>query len=366
MTRRLPALLLCCLLALSVGLAACGGGDEDVDELLAQTFGGEGDDVKSGRLAANLRINAQGLENLQGPIALRLNGPFQSTKAGELPRFDFGVAVEAGGQALQVGAVSTGDKGFVRFQDQAYAVGDELFKQFKDGYAEQAKCNQEKGSGGVSFRTLGIDPRRWLRDSSREGTEEVGGAETIHISSAIDVPKFLEDVNRVLGRADLRQEDPCAEKTDAQPEQTPTRKLSAEDRKLIGEAVKDARIDVWTGEEDKILRRLNVTLKFDVPEERRKKANGLTSGDVRFDLTIGRVNEDQAIKAPADTQPLETLLERFGGQIPGLGGAGAGAQDGAGAAPEASGSSSSKYQQCLADAGQDVTKLQACADLVGS
>ncbi len=375
---RMPLLLLV-LLACTLGFAACGGDDdEDVTQLLSETFGSGGEDVKSGRLDANLRLNAQGLAQLAGPVSVRLAGPFQSTEPTELPRFDFNLAFSAQGQNLEAGAVSTGDKGFLRFQDQAYAVGDDLFRQFREGYAEQAKCTEEQGGdGGVTFSALGIDPRRWLRDPRKVGEEEVGGADTVHIAASIDVARFLEDINRVLSRADLRQQqaDPCNEQQGNQPERQPGRQLSPEERRQIAEAIKDARLDVWTGKDDSILRRLNVALRFEVPEEGQANAQGLQSGDVRFDLTLGAVNDDQQIEAPADAQPLEQLAQRFGGQVPGLGGAGAGAGGAppaegtpapSGGTPAPGGQGSSEYLECVNQAGEDVKKLQACADKIGT
>ena len=365
---RLPLVLLV-LLACLVGLSACGGDDdEDVTTLLAQTFGGEADDVRSGRLDLNVRLNAKGLAQLQGPVSVRLSGPFESTKPRELPRFDFSLALSAQDQNIQAGAVSTGDKGFLRFQDQAYDIGEDLLKQFRDGYAEQAKCTEEQGDkgGGVSFRSLGVDPRRWLRDAERVGEEEVGGADTIHIASGIDVPRFLEDINRVLSRTDVqqRQADPCNTEQGDRPAPQ-SRQLSEADRKQIAEAIKDARLDVWTGKDDKIMRRMNVELRFDVPQERRRNARGLQSGDIRFDLTLGGVNEEQRISAPADAQPLEQLTQRFGGQVPGLGGGASGGTAPGAGTPAPTGEGSSEYMQCVNAAGEDIKKLQACADRVG-
>ena len=372
MSRSLVCLL---LLASLLAFSACGGDDdEDVSTLLSQTFGGGGEDVKSGRLDLSFKLNAQGLQNVNGPVSVRLSGPFASTEQAELPRFDFTLGFDAAGQNIAAGAVSTGDKGFLRFQDQAYAVGEDLFKQFRDGYAEQAKCAEQSGAkgGGVSFKSLGIDPNRWLRDAKKVGDEELGGAETVRISAGIDVPKFLDDVNRVLGRTDLQQQqDPCAEQQDQpQPGSQPSRRLTENQRKQIAEAVKDARMEVWTGKDDRILRRMNIALRFDVPEGTRRNSQGLESGDVRFDLALGGVNEEQAIKAPAGAKPLDELIARFGGQVPGLGGAAApgGAAPGGAAAPEQAppaGEQSSEYLTCVNEAGQDVKKLQACAELIG-
>ena len=337
------------------------GGDEPVDEVLAQTFG-EDKSIKSGRLEVGVRVDENVVPNLRGAVGLRLSGPFSSTEPDQLPRFDFEVGIDASGQRLTAGAVSTGDKGFLRFQGQAYAVGDELFEQFRSGYAEQAKCSEDKEEG-VSFSTIGVDPRRWLQDPRKEGTEEVGGTTTIHIASGIDVPRFVEDLNRILGRTDVQQ-DPCAEEdAEAQPEPS-SRQLTEEQRRQIIEAVQDARVDIWTGEEDKTLRRLNVDLRLDAPGDQAK------AGRVQLDLLLGALNEDQEITAPEGARPLDELVAGLGGQqLPGLGGGGGQEQQqqpeaGAEAAPP-SGGQSSEYLECAAQAGNDVEKLQECADLVG-
>jgi hypothetical protein len=354
------------LLVSALGLAVgCGddGGDDDPAALLQETFG-EGKEVESGRLDLSLRINAQGIEQIKGPITLALRGPFQSSGDGALPKFDFEVDIRTGNDSFRAGAVSTGDKGFLRFQDQAYSVPDQLFKQFKDGYARQAKCNEERGGdkGNTTFRALGIDPRRWLSGAKNEGKEDVGGAETIHITSRIDVPKFLEDVNRVLGRTDL-QRDPCAdEQQTAQPARG--RQLTEAQRKRIADAIKEARLDVWTGADDKILRRLNVDLRIEGPKNER--------GDVRLDLSIGGLNEDQQVKAPTGTKPLEELLAQLGGSVPGLGSgepqegqAQETPQEGGGGTGGEQAAPTGEYGKCIEEAGGDVQKLQQCAELIG-
>lgn len=362
---RWPILLLV-LGALTGGLAACGGDDsDDVDTILAETFG-EGKDVKSGRLDVSLRVNAKGLEQLQGPLGVRLSGPFESTKSTELPRFDFEASVDTGGQQIKAGAVSTGEKGFLTLQDQAYDMGDELYKQFQEGYAQTAKCTESEDGGGGSFAALGVNPKNWLTNAENAGEEKVAGAETTHVTGEVDVPKFLDDVNRILARSNPQQQaDPCAKPKENEPKAQGTRQLSENDRKAIADAVKDARVDIWSANEDRTLRRINVTLKFVVPEAERRKAGGLESGDLRFDMTIGALNEKQTINAPDNARPLEELTGALtaGAGQPGTGG---------GAAPpeqqQAQGeqqASGSKYQQCLADAGQDVKKLQDCGQLIG-
>ena len=365
---RWPILLLA-LCACTLGLVACGGDDsDDVDTILSETFG-EGKDVKSGRLDVSLRLNAQGLEQLQGPLGVRLTGPFESTKPTELPHFDFEASVDTGGQQIKAGAISTGEKGFLKLQDQAYDLGDELYKTFKDGYAETAKCSEEQEGGGSSFAALGANPKNWLTDAEKVGEEKVGGAETTRVTGKVDVPRFLEDVNKILARSDPQQQqaDPCAKPKENAPKQQGSRQLTEKDRKAITEAIKEARVDIWSGNEDRTLRRMNVTLKFEVPEAERKQAGGLQSGDLRFDMTIGALNEKQTIAAPENARPIEELTTALSGGAGQAGTGGGAAQPETQQQPEAQQQEqpSSKYEQCLADAGQDVKKLQDCGQLIG-
>ena len=347
-----PLLVLFALLVFAFGAAACGGGDDDVDvdQVLRQTFG-EDKDIKSGRLDVGLRLDAKGLATLRGPITARLSGPFASTGTDTLPRFAFEAEATLAGQNLRAGATSTGDAGFVSFQGQAYKMSEQLFEQFKKGYAEEAK--KSEGDQGVTFKSLGVDPQRWLRDAEYVDEQDVGGAKTLHLRSGIDLPRLLEDVNRILGRAEQIQGQRA-------------RQLTEQERKQIEESITDADLELWTGKEDKILRRLNVRLQFDVPEERRQQSQGLTGGTIRFDLAIGAINDEQRITAPADAQPLDDLLASIQGGQGGQGGQGAqgGGGAGGGQAPQQS-ENLSPYEQCVAEAGDDIAKLQECASLAG-
>lgn len=310
-----PLLVLFALLICAFAVAACGGGDDggdvDVDEVLRQTFG-EDKDIKSGRLDVSLRLDAEGLAQLRGPVTARLSGPFASTGADQLPRFAFEVEANLAGQALKAGATSTGEAGFLSFQGQAYQMSDELFEQFKTGYAEEAKKGEDEDEG-VSFKSLGVDPQRWLSDPEYVDKQEVGGTETLHLRAGIDLPRLLEDVNRILGRAEQIQGQRA-------------RQLTEEERKQIEESITDADLELWTGEDDKILRRLNVRLKFDVPEERRERAQGLTGGVIAFDLALGAINDEQKISAPADARPLDELLQGLQGAQAGPGQSGSGGE----------------------------------------
>ena len=352
----LPLIL---LLVCALGVSACGGdagdaGDSGAATLLAKTFGEE-KDIKSGRLDMAMDIKANGLAPGTTPSGLRVSGPFETAEKGGIPRFDLSFSV-AGTSA---GAISTGKQGFLRFRDKAYSMNDALFEQMKQGYAEQAKQNDKK-SGGARFQALGVDPRRWLKDAEVEGEEQMGGAKTTHVVADIETGKFLEDLDKILNRPEL------AGAAGAAPTQ-----LTDAQKKLIGESAKDAKVDLWTGTDDNILRRFNLSLRFDVPADKEAEAGGLKDGTMKLDVALGGVNERQRIVAPKDAKPLDDLLGELANAVE-QAQKGQGAQPGQPQAPAPSPSpnpvpgADGEYVECVQKAAGDVKKLQACSDLVGA
>jgi len=357
-TRSLQAILLALLATLALGVAACGsGGDEasedtDVNTLLSDTFKGE-KDVKSGKLDLKLNIDAKGAEGVNGPVTLSIGGPFQSEGAKELPKFDIDFAFEGAGQSIKAGLTSTGTKGFVNFQGSDYVVSDQVFKQFKAGY-EQAQ-SQSKQQKNQSLSSLGLNPSEWLTNPTNEGDAKVGDDDTIKITGGVDVNKLLDDVNQALKKT--------RELGVQGTQQLPTQ-LTAEQKKQVADSVKDPKVEIYTGKEDKILRRMVISLGIVPPAG----SGSSGSANLKLDLSISDLNEDQEISEPSGAKPFDQLLSQLGGL--GLGGLGAGGASG-GSGSSGGGSSGSnadlqKYSQCVTDAGNDVAKARKCADLLKS
>jgi hypothetical protein len=348
------AVLLALLVASVTGLAACGGDDksqQDANALLKATFG-PNQNIKSGNLALTLALDAKGLKSIQGPISLKLSGPFQSVGKGKLPQLDLTFALNGGGSSFQAGAVTTGDKAWLKLQGTTFLVDDATFNQFKLGY-EQAAA-KSKANGTPTFSSLGIDPLRWLKDAKVAGEESVGGAETEHITAGVDVAKFLDDVSTVLGKAGSLGQAAAG---------VPT-KLTDQQRKDIEASVKSTALDVWTGKDDKALRRVKLVIGIDVPQAVRSRAGGLSTGTLSFDLTISDLNETQKISEPTNARPLSELKQLIAGGATGATGTTTTPQ--ATTSPSASGGGSSDaYLQCVSAAGSDVAEIQKCATLAG-
>src|SRR4051794_23121520 len=352
--------MLCLLGALALLVAACGGGNTadsstNVNTLLAKTFKGN-KDVKSGKLALSLKVNAKNADGVNGPVSLSLSGPFQSQGKEKLPKFKIDFAFDGSGQMVKAGITSTGDKGFVNFQGSDYAVSDPVFKQFKAGY-EQAQ--QQGNKQNQSLSSLGLDPRKWLTNPKNEGDAKVGDEDTIKITGGVDVNKLLDDVNNALGKA----RDLGVQGT----QQLPTQ-LTAQQKQQIASSVKNPRVEIYTGKDDTILRRMVVALGIVTPKTS-SAAGG--SADLNLDLAITDLNQDQTISAPANPKPFDQLASQLGGL--GLGaasGSGSTGSGSTGSSGTASGTANNKnlekYSKCVSDAGNDTAKARKCADLLTS
>ncbi len=344
------------LLLAAIALVACGGDDksstggtavksDNAEDILAQTFSGaNGKKVKSGKIDLTATINASGAgTNLNGPIDIKLSGPFQSLGKGKVPKFDMALEFTGAGQNIKAGAVSTGDKGFINFNGQAYAVDDATFKQFADGYIQAQKNPQ---SSPTNLKSLGLNPQNWLKDAKVDGDSNVGGTDTVKVTGTVDVPKLLTDVNTFLSKAGSLGIPNAG---------TLPSKLTDAQVKQVEDAVKTSSVEIETGKDDSILRRMAFKLSVVDPQGSGSKA------DIDFDISLTDIGEDQSVQAPSNTKPLNDLL----GSLGGLGGLGAlGGSSSGSSGSSGSGTSSAnadKYTQCVKDAGSDTSKLQDCS-----
>jgi len=353
-SRAIVALFALAIVALV--FAACGGSNSggsgsgnsgDAATLLRQTFTGT-HEIRSGKADVELKLNISGQSEIRGPISVHVSGPFESAGADQLPKFDLALDANAQGQGFRAGLTSTSSNLFVNFGGTAYAVPPQLLDRLKASY----RRSQQQGSrGGMSLSGLGIDPLAWLKNPTVEGTESVGGVETDHISSDVNVSALLDDIDKLLARVS-GQSLPTGQ-------QVPSR-IPARDRQQIEDAIKSASVDVWSGKADHTLRKATVSLSVDVPR-------GSTAVDVQLTIQLTDLNKPQSIQAPATSRPLNELLGQLQGFLGGALGGGA-LGGGSGASGGSSGGASSQqlqaYSNCIQRAGSNVTAAQKCADLL--
>lgn len=303
----LLALLAC--LVVAAGLAACGDDDDggttvdestDAGTVLDRTFADDRQiesavidlafdfNVKRGDASSNFRAQ------LEGPVDASGDGfpifDFQGTLTGESPRRTID---ESGG------AISTGDAAFVTYKDTNYEVDPQSFRFLTSAFqaSEQVEDSESETPEGLPAI------RDYLTDVENEGTDDVEGVETVHVSGAVDIDGLIEQVR------------PLAEQASAlglgSAEQIPT----PAELDGLGELVRSATFDVWSGAEDNLLRRFTAAVELDQP-------GGSGTAELTFDITLADVNEPQDVEAPEDARPLTELLDEVGIDGLGLGGLG--------------------------------------------
>src|SRR3954452_174119 len=174
--------------ALAMGvLAACGGGSSaDVKDTLDKAFSTP---IHSARIDLELTLKLDGIKQLNGPVKLSVQGPYETGGNQTIPKADWDVAASASGQNFSAGFISTGDNAWIGFQGQNYEVGKAAVAQINQQIKKAAGQNKNKG-----FSQFGIDPRDWLTDAKDEGSEKVAGTDTDHVSAALDVGRFVYDL----------------------------------------------------------------------------------------------------------------------------------------------------------------------------
>lgn len=357
------AVLFATVAALAAVFAACGGGgssDEDPQTVLDNaTLAG----VESGTVDLQLAIKSTGDEG--GDLEASLSGPFQTGEGGDLPQLDFAVKAngEAGGETIDFdgGLTLLSDRAFVGYKGTEYEVDPTTF-----GFVKSAFEQAQNAGGGESGETTGcqeaaseLEISQFVENMTNEGSADVDGTETTKVSGDLNVAGALDAI------IELTKDPACSSQLEAAGP-LPLDELESAKAKVSG-AVKRAHADVYVGDDD-IVRKLAAELTVE-PQGSNEKV------EVEFELTLGEVNEEQEISAPANAKPLEGLFQELGinplelleaggsGDLGGLLEGLTGGDEGGSTAGSGGGSSQQEYVECLQEA-ETPTDLQKCANLL--
>ncbi len=275
------------MLAAPFAIAACGddGGDEDPAALLQEAFSTE-TQYDSGVISIGLNGSIEGVTS--GTLDATVGGPFTAVEGEPVElQLDADANVSAEGiPGLPGGSVSfdfaggfgiADDSLFVTYNDTTYAASDKLYAQIEPllETAQSAGETTQDPAAGDQFIEA-------LDNLENEGTEDVEGESTTHISGDLDFAGLAESA---AGDA--------AVPFDAS--------------QLEGFNVT---VDVFVSEEDNSFRRID--LGFTADEVPALAASGVEGLDITLSVGISQPNEPQTIEAPTDTQPLDDLLSQFG------------------------------------------------------
>lgn len=289
-----PAVALLAVLALVFGVAACGGSSGPSGQTLVNDTFSSHTPIESAKVDLSLSFTPIGSgASSSKALTLSLSGPFENAGPSKLPHFSLNVALNAGGHPIQAGATATGSQLFVELGGSWYEAPEATYKAIEQGYAQATQNSQSRST----FSSLGIEPRKWLTNPSNEGTTNVAGTQTYHVSADVNTNAFLEDVSKLAQSAG-----PVGSAVPG------LSALSPSAVSELGHAIHSAHVDLYTGKSDHLLRRLELTAKVGSTTQTQAFLNGASEAEVKLQLQFAELNQPQTITAPPHPKPFSQLL----------------------------------------------------------
>jgi hypothetical protein len=260
-------------------LAACGG-DRDAEDVLAETADNL-EEIQSGTLSMRLVVTPKG-ENGDS-VGVELHGPFSLQGPGELPVARIAYTQIRGSERRTMTVVSTGRKAYVELDGQAYELPPEQAERLRQAVKELKE--------GEALRKLGVVD--WTEDPKLSDGGVVGGTAADRIDAKLDFAAAVQDLaelGRGLGQGSFGR-------------------LSETDEETIERATRSADFRLFTGEEDRLLRRLDVEvdLGFDVPSDLLGALGTLVGVRIDFALGIENPNRPVTVVEPRSVLPYSEL-----------------------------------------------------------
>jgi hypothetical protein len=248
-------------------LAGCGGGG--ANDVLGKTAANLGD-IRSGTLAFDLLVTPRGGSG-GPPFGFKLAGPF-ATRGSGLPVTRMDYTQIANGKQQLVTLISTGSKGFMTIDGKTYELPE----------ARLSPLRAVTAAFGGKERSVPLDD--WIRDAKVSDGGSVGGAETDHVHGDLDVAHAAADLGTLAFGG---------------------RDLSDAERKQLADATRSATIDVWSGKDDRLLRKLaiDVDLGFDVPPDLRAALGKLVGARLQLTMAVSAPNRPVSVKPPSGALP---------------------------------------------------------------
>jgi hypothetical protein len=266
------------------------------DEALAGAF--KWPEVRSGKL--DLSVHIKELDGDHEVLNASVDGRFQSRGATDVPEFDLRLMLGDGASRLATGAISTGNAAYLVSGNKTYKVPAPVWARLSPARAKISEFAKSSSAGAASSAPAAaqpsVDPKSWLSKVEDRGTETVDGVETKHVSASVDAKRVAGDLVKFVRAGGLQA-------------QIPPGLVNAVDK-----WVQRADVDVWVGQDDRIMRRLSIAADLNVSREDVDDPQDVGRATIRFDVQLSDVNKPQRIDPPADVQrePVQTMGPQAG------------------------------------------------------
>ena len=188
--------LFAAVLALAAALAACGSSGSSNSNENPQTVVNDATlkGIKSGNLNLALRVKVEGDEG--GNLDLSLSGPFQGEGKNQLPQLDLSAKANGSFNGKDInfdgGLTLLSDRAFVNYKGTEYEVDPTTFSFVKSAIerSQQRSGAQGQSAGATACQeaVANLKVGDFVENLSNEGSSDVGGTSTTHVSGDLNVP----------------------------------------------------------------------------------------------------------------------------------------------------------------------------------
>lgn len=248
-------------------LAGCGGAD--AGEILDQTADRLAT-VRSGDLT--MRVIATQDDRPGRGVGFELSGPFSLKDGIPLPVTRMRYTRIVGGQRTSAVLTSTGREAFVTTAGRTTPLA--------PASAEALRGGGASGSSR-SLGETGLNVDEWIEDGEVADGPRVEGEETQRVTGRLRTGRAVGQVLEALRRAGVE----VAEPGDGL-------------RERIDDLVRSSRAEVLTGREDRILRRLEITVRLRAPAELESALPGEGAIRLAARMELRRPNRPVSVQAP--------------------------------------------------------------------
>ena len=265
----------------------------EVRKLLRQTFG-PNPKATSGKLSGTIDLTVKGAPRYREPIQVTLSGPF--SQSGSSPaEANLSVGLQLRGGALGGELVLIDDRVVIGLGSSGYTIPESIA-----GTIRRPLAKTENGLASV-MAVFGVAPQRWAKNPRIVGNEKVAGEDTIHGTAEINTRRFFLDVARLAKvLTSLRITEIVG---------LPT-VIDRPARQALVRSVTSATGNVWTGADDKVLRKAMFDMKLK-PSAKDRKMLGFSSLTVKGVLNVTEVGTAQKIEAPRIAGTFDDLQSTF-------------------------------------------------------
>jgi hypothetical protein len=234
--------------------AGCGGSEESSP--LRQTADHLGD-IHSGTLSLDFSLTPAGSPK---GVGVQLQGPFSLQGKGPLPIARISYAQRAGA-TRRATFVSNGRQAYVATGGRTVRLSPQQLSGLRVGAGQKR-----------SLDDLGLHVDRWVQRPKVAAGPRLDGKETQRITGTLDAKEALADLARASGGASG---------------------LSQADAKRLSRTVSGSAVEIVSGKDDHLLRRLRLSVNLAVPPDLRAKVGGKAGLRVLLRLGIARPNARQ-------------------------------------------------------------------------